>query len=451
MGFVDALTADQDVDVLLVDRRHQPGGHWLDAYPFARLHQPSTVYGVASRRLGDDRIDATGPNAGFYERAAAPAICDYYSRVMDEQLASSGKVSFLGLHDYRGQDADGHHVVSLATGVETTVRVRRRIVDATYVASEIPSRHRPPYVVDADAGVIPPNELVNLGAAPSGFTVIGAGKTAMDTCCWLLDMGVDPDRVRWIRPRDVWVFDRSTLQPLDLVASYMLMQARWVESAALAASGAEFARMLEAHGILLRIDPKVEPQVWRGPIVSQLELRSLRTIERVVRARVLRIGSQSLSLDSGELAAAPHEIFVDCTAAGVPARESRPVFEPGRMTLNYVIVGNASLSAAVLGTLEALPMDDQEKNRLSPTIRYSGNAGELLSLALTGIGGAAARARVRELSAWQERCRLDFAVGAQGRDRDGEIVAAMGVLKRNIGTAIARYARQTRAAATTTP
>jgi cation diffusion facilitator CzcD-associated flavoprotein CzcO len=38
-------------DVIMVDRRHAPGGHWLEAYPFVRLHQPSAYYGVNSLPL----------------------------------------------------------------------------------------------------------------------------------------------------------------------------------------------------------------------------------------------------------------------------------------------------------------------------------------------------------------------------------------------------------------
>ena len=91
MAFVDALVAeDPDAEVLLVDRRHRPGGHWLDAYPFVRLHQPSAMYGVTSRRLGDDRIDELGPNAGFYERATAAEIVGYYDKVLEEVLIPSG-------------------------------------------------------------------------------------------------------------------------------------------------------------------------------------------------------------------------------------------------------------------------------------------------------------------------------------------------------------------------
>ena len=52
----------------------------------------------------------------------------------------------------------------------------------------------------------------------------------MDTCCWLLDSGVDPERIRWIRPRDSWLFERTFMQPLELVAQYMQLQAHWVDA-----------------------------------------------------------------------------------------------------------------------------------------------------------------------------------------------------------------------------
>src|SRR3978361_880651 len=225
MAFTDALLTASDARVVLVDRRHRPGGHWLDAYPFVRLHQPSAYYGVSSRPLGNDRIDSAGLNAGFYERASAAELCDYYGRVLDENFLPSGRVDFLPMCDYRGEDADGHHVVSLLTGAETTIRART-LVDATYVQSEIPSRHTPSFVVDPGVRLVTPNDLVDIDDAPGGFTVLGAGKTAMDTCCWLLDAGVEPDRIQWVRPRDAWTFNRAAVQPLDLVGSSMPMQGR---------------------------------------------------------------------------------------------------------------------------------------------------------------------------------------------------------------------------------
>ena len=50
----------------MVDQRYRPGGHWNDAYPFERLHQPSALYGVSSRKLSNWTKDKTGPNQGLY-------------------------------------------------------------------------------------------------------------------------------------------------------------------------------------------------------------------------------------------------------------------------------------------------------------------------------------------------------------------------------------------------
>ena len=94
MAFADALTRHADVRVALVDRRHGPGGHWLDAYPFVRLHQASSFYGVASTLMGSGSIQRDGPEAGLHERARAAEVCAYYRRVLDEQLVPSGQVEF---------------------------------------------------------------------------------------------------------------------------------------------------------------------------------------------------------------------------------------------------------------------------------------------------------------------------------------------------------------------
>src|SRR3954452_7037321 len=73
MAFTDALIDHADVRVAMVDRRHGAGGHWLAAYPFVRLHQASTFYGVASTVLGGS-LQVTGPEAGVHERGGPAAV-----------------------------------------------------------------------------------------------------------------------------------------------------------------------------------------------------------------------------------------------------------------------------------------------------------------------------------------------------------------------------------------
>ncbi|MDQ1509141.1 MAG: hypothetical protein QOG50_985 [Actinomycetota bacterium] len=444
MAFVDALIAESDVDVVLVDRRHRPGGHWIDAYPFVRLHQPSANYGVSSRPLGDDQIDASGPNAGFYERATAAEICSYYSDVLEEVFLASGRVKFLAMSDYRGEDTEGHHVVSLLSGAETTITVRRRLVDATYVESSIPSRHTPAFSVDPDVRLVPPNDLVDLDEPPAGFTIVGCGKTAMDTCNWLLDAGLDPDRVQWIRPRDPWLFNRAAMQPLKLVGAYMQMQARWIEAAAVAQDGLDFARRLGSDGVFVRIDAATEPEVFRGATISTREIDALRTIERVVRAgKVLDISPSRITLQEGQLAAHANDLYIDCTAAGLRPTVPRPVFEPGRITIQFVTIGIAPWAAATIGAVEALRDNDTDKNRLCPPLTFTGNVADTFAIAHAGMTGLIARSSEPDLAAWNAGCRLDPARAAGERMDDPDVGAALASMADNIGPAMRNLADRT--------
>ena len=448
MAFTDTLVANSDAEVVLVDRRFRPGGHWLDAYPFVRLHQPSAYYGVESRPLGHDRIDEDGPNAGFYERASAAEICSYYDHVLQEHLLPTGRVQFRGMHDYRGVQGDSHLVVSLLDGSETLVRPRHKFVDATYVQSEIPSRHLPDFGVEPGVTLIPPNGLVDLGEPAGRFTVIGAGKTAIDTCIWLLDAGVEPDRIRWIRGRDPWQFDRTFTQPLDLVGGYMRLQASWVEAAAAAKDGSDFARRLEDAEIFVRIDPQTEPLVFRGATVSRREIDALRTIDQIVRARRVRsIARTSFTTEDGELPGRPDEVYVDCTAAGVPGPLPRPVFEPDRITIQYVTVGLIPWSAATIAFVESAGLPDEEKNRLCPPVVFTGQATDLAQLAYSAMQGQVARARHEQVGAWTATTRLNPTRAALEHIDDAGVAESLAFVIEHIRDALENLGRTTAKAA----
>jgi hypothetical protein len=443
LAFADTLLSESDADVVLVDRRELPGGHWVDAYPFVRLHQPSAYYGVNSRVLGHDAIDEHGPNAGFYERATAAEIVGYCGRVLDD-LVASGRARFFGMCEYSGGNGDGHEFVSLLTGTTTRVRVRRRIVDATYIESSIPSRHTPSFEIDPDVHVVSPNQLVDLGGPPSGFTIIGAGKTAMDTCNWLLDAGVDADTIRWIRPRDGWFFDRAFMQPLELVASYMELQARFVERAASCDGPRNFTEGLEADGVLLRIDPSTRPDVFRAATISRLELESLRQIDDVVRlGRLRRIGTRRLCFDRTELASDPEHVYVDCTAAGLKRAEARPVFDGDRITMQYVTIGIAPWSAATIAVIEASARDDSSKNALCPPVVFTGDVSDILHLAHAGMRGLVARGAEPDLGAWTDACRLNPARGVADHVDEPRVAAAFSSLVINTEPALRNLAALT--------
>ena len=90
MAFVDTMLEEtDDAHFIMIDRHHLPGGHWNDAYPFVRLHQPSAFYGVASTALGGNQIDKTGSNQGFYELASGAEVLSYFEPSCGDYLPSS--------------------------------------------------------------------------------------------------------------------------------------------------------------------------------------------------------------------------------------------------------------------------------------------------------------------------------------------------------------------------
>jgi hypothetical protein len=208
-GVHDALVDHADVSVVMVDRRYGVGGHWLDAYPFVRLHQASSFYGVASTLLGDGSLQQDGPEAGLHERATAPEVCAYYDRVLRTRLLASGKVSSTPTATTSARDGSSRG----SPGGTYEVRGRRRIVDARYLSPSIPATTPPPYGVADGVTAVAVNDLVTLGGAPSEYVIAGSGKTATDACIWLLDNGVDPGAICWVRPRDPWMLNRAVVQP----------------------------------------------------------------------------------------------------------------------------------------------------------------------------------------------------------------------------------------------
>ena len=64
--------------------------------------------------------------------------------------------------------------------------------------------------------VISKNEEFSFSSGLSGvksqqkkYLIIGGGKTGIDAVLYLLDHGVDPDRLMWVIPNDAWFLNRK--------------------------------------------------------------------------------------------------------------------------------------------------------------------------------------------------------------------------------------------------
>jgi hypothetical protein len=256
MAFADVLVAESDATITLVDRYHRPGGHWNVAYPFVRLHQPSSFYGVNSRVLGNNTIDQVGYNKGLYELASGAEVLTYFDQVMQQYFLPSGRVQYFPMSEYVGDGV----IKSLVTSEHRTVDVTLKIVDATYMNVSVPAMRPPPFPVADGMRCVPVNGLVNIDQVNAGFVVIGAGKTGMDACSWLLQNQVDPDTITWIKPRDSWLLNRANLQPENMTEELASRQTDTDGRTMVdAESVADLFDILENTGHLLRIDPTVPP------------------------------------------------------------------------------------------------------------------------------------------------------------------------------------------------
>jgi hypothetical protein len=435
MAFTDALVDHSDARVALVDRRHGAGGHWLEAYPFVRLHQSSAFYGVPSTVLGGGRLQDHGPEAGLQERASQPEIVAYYAAVLD-RLQQTGRVTFLPASDHLGDRT----VLSRVSGQRFEVPEACRVVDAHYLAPSIPAEVPAPFAVGDGARVLPVNDLVHLEEAPSQYVVVGSGKTATDACVWLLGHGVDPDAICWVRPRDPWMLNRALIQPDPAV--FLGVPAAIFEAAVASSSLEEVFLRLEDDGVMLRIDRSVTPTMAKAPTLGLWELELLRTIEDVVRRGHLRSVDRGrlTFLDGSTVRVADDAVVVHCAADGLKYPPLVPVWRPEAITLQPIRSGFPCFGAAVTGFVEATRTDDDEKNRLCPPSHYGDSLAQWAGMNVLGTRAAMSFSAEPDIKAWADGVALNPARVPAGHPTSAALASARERLAASTGPGLERLA-----------
>ena len=114
LAFVDELIQkSKDINVVIVEKRAKPGGHWNDAYQFVKLHQPAAWYGVNSKPLG----------TGGPDLVSKSQILAYYELVVEE-LVSTGRANFFWQCEYKG---DGKIISLVEEDLEYQVTILIKI------------------------------------------------------------------------------------------------------------------------------------------------------------------------------------------------------------------------------------------------------------------------------------------------------------------------------------
>jgi hypothetical protein len=225
--------------------------------------------------------------------------------------------------------------------------------------------------------------------------------------------------------------NRRFQQPHTLLPDLYRGVALQIEAMAQTRTMDELFARLESEGFFLRIDPRVTPTMFRGAVVSDSELGLLRQIEDVVRmGHVRRIERTEIVLDQGRVPTDERTVHVHCAARGLARPPLRPIFEPGRVTLQPFFYGFACYQFAMLGVTEATVEDDDEKNWLCAPIAYWDENEDYLSAFLATVIGDRMRAAHPALASWTKASRLNPVSGIASHRDDPRVADARERFKR---------------------
>lgn len=403
-----------------------------------RLHLPSVTYGVESTPLGAEQVQTHGRDAGRYERASGSEIVGHFDAVMQQRFLASGRVRFLPMTEYVGNDM----LRSLVTGDVMRIEVRRKTAHATRVGGQVPETYPPPFEVVDGVRLVTPSQLSRLQEPAPGYFVVGAGKAAMDACMWLLDHSCPLARITRVRARELWFNNRFYLQPGHLSRHVVEGTASIVEAVARAATVDQAYEYLEANGVIFRLDPSVWPTVFRGASCSEAEMEQLRTIRNVVRlGRVRRIEPESSLLEEGSVATGPKHVHVHCAAPGLPSRPTHVVFTEDTITIATITRASIAMSSAAIARIERLDIPTAEKNKLSPPMPPVTHPVRYLQAILSGLVTEQAWREHPSLRDWADSTRLNLTKRIPGQEDDPGIKAARARLEDSAGAAFENLAR----------
>tara|TARA_B110000977_G_scaffold99069_1_gene130238 strand:- start:2225 stop:3703 length:1479 start_codon:yes stop_codon:yes gene_type:complete len=407
MAFADTLFTETDANIIIVDRYAKPGGHWNMAYPFVTLHQPSSFFGVSSKELSRGEIDQIGLNKGMGDLATGDEICAYFDDVMRQRFLASGRVQYFPMCEYEG---DGQFTSKL-TG-ETHSVDYEKLVDATFLTIAVPSTHTPNFSVAAEAQFMPLNDLPKITEKPAGYVVIGGGKTGIDACLWLLERGVDPDDVTWIRSRDAWLLDRANTQPThEFFHKSVGSIAAQYEAIGAATSIEDMFDRLEEGGYLLRLDKEVRPTMFHAATISKPEIEQLQRIKNIIRmGQASAIEKDRIVLAEGEISTTPAHIHVDCSASlerSFAHKAPRPVFDGDCITPQMIRAYQPAFSASMAAYVEVNYYSDAEKNRLCALVPPPNHDVDFIPMTLAMMMNQFNWSLDKTLRLWVRENRLD--------------------------------------------
>mmetsp|Transcript_10642 Transcript_10642/g.23503 ORF Transcript_10642/g.23503 Transcript_10642/m.23503 type:complete len:526 (-) Transcript_10642:54-1631(-) len=370
LAFVDTLLTElPDTKIILLDKKAAPGGHWVDAYGYVKLHQPSIVYGIASKQLEGNWLKCLLCQfmKPWDHRANKTEILKYFADFVNE----NEQISFYPNSEYYfDKDADPssefHSFSSVDGSVSYKVQVNVKLIDGSSNVNIIPHDNPLQFPVDDEVRVMTPNQVYDANNAnptemlKNKYVVLGAGKTAMDAVVYLQrTMKIDPANIAWVISQDVWMSKLGGGGNPTAWGRALVKHDNDTQKAALE---------MESKGAMVRLDKKIMPTVFKFPVVPADELKLMQNVKTIIRrgrATAIRKNANSkVTIEFGDdhspwEAFAPLEkcVFVHCTSPGpfnaTKNREIGIFSSDKKMTLSLLFAPPISISMSCLAKVEA--------------------------------------------------------------------------------------------------
>jgi hypothetical protein len=216
------------------------------------------------------------------------------------------------------------------------------------------------------------------------YCVIGGGCTGLETVAHLLDLGVDADQICWVKPRDNWYWNSEKMATRD-----------WLGALELIAETDAFTHVdyaLEQSGHLMRIDAGISPKKFHAAIKTPAQIARVQQIKHIVRkGHIHSVTLKGMLLDQGAEPMPKRTLYIDCTAGRAAARSPSPVFDKDTIKLQMLQMASAGFSAALIATIELMPVSEDEKAALCAPLSLR----EWLAQNRTGMTGALLSALTR--------------------------------------------------------
>ena len=392
LAFADALIRDSNVRVALVDRNTTPGGAWEETYDFAHVAPFTPSFGALSQPLRTWLAARPLVRPGPRPCARRRQVLTYFDSLVHTTLLASDRVLYFPQSVW----ADSGQVHSLSSGTSQTINVHRKIVDATDSTPPRPYPHVRCFSSAPDIKIINPFEVSSICTETSErfahYCVIGAGKTAMDTATFLMAIGIAPEGISWVKPRDSWLLSRPAPGLQQGVPTRAAAALAALETAH---TPTDLCLRLEQIGSLTRIFQDMTPTMFHSATSSAPQISALRLLPHVIRkGHVQNISNLGMVLDTGAEPMPADTLYIDCTA-GVPSGQTPgAIFQTTRIRLQDTCIAQPSLSAAMIAAVERLCLSDAEKNEILKPLPRMGEPSDFVAMLLCEL---------RNLTAWAEK------------------------------------------------